>query len=78
VVNRVRVTPTRWSRVYTFWTTCLLALLTILAGGAGLAGVAVVAGGAAAQAPPESGADPGMVKGPAGAPVTIVEFSDYQ
>jgi hypothetical protein len=72
VVNRVRVTPTRWSRVYTFWTTCLLALLLVLAGGA------VVAGRAGAQAPPESGADPGMIRGPASAPVTIVEFSDYQ
>jgi protein-disulfide isomerase len=78
VVNRVRVTPTRWPRVYTFWTTGLLALLPIVAGGTGLAGIVVVAGGAGAQAPIESGADPGMIKGPASAPVTIVEFSDYQ
>jgi hypothetical protein len=40
--------------------------------------VAVLVGVADAQAPPESGADPGMIKGPAKAPVTIVEFSDYQ
>jgi hypothetical protein len=35
-------------------------------------------GAAGAQAPPESGADPSMTKGPAAAAVTIVEFSDYQ
>jgi hypothetical protein len=40
--------------------------------------LAVVAGVVGAQAPPESGAGPTMIKGPAGAPVTIVEFSDYQ
>jgi hypothetical protein len=44
-----------------------------------LAALLVVGAGAArAQAPPESGADPSMTKGPAAAPVTIVEFSDYQ
>jgi hypothetical protein len=41
--------------------------------------LANLAGVACAQpAPPESGADPGMVKGSPGAPVAIVEFSDYQ
>jgi protein-disulfide isomerase len=40
--------------------------------------LAVLVGVADAQAPPESGADPSMIKGPARAPVTIVEFSDYQ
>jgi hypothetical protein len=66
VVNRARVTSVRRSRVYTIRTAWLVALL------------AVLVGGAHAQAPPESGADPSMIKGPARAPVTIVEFSDYQ
>jgi protein-disulfide isomerase len=66
VVNRVRVTAARRSRVYTIQSAWLAALL------------AVVAGVAAAQAPPESGADPSMTKGQPTAPVTIVEFSDYQ
>lgn len=66
MVNRVRVTPVRRSRVYTIRTSWLAAL------------VAVLVGVADAQAPPESGADPGMIKGPAKALVTIVEFSDYQ
>jgi protein-disulfide isomerase len=66
-VNRVRVASLRRSRVYTSWTAWLVAPLAILAGVAG-----------AQTAPPESGADPSMVKGPAAAPVVIVEFSDYQ
>ena len=66
VVNRARVTSIRRSGVYTIRTSWLLALL------------AVLVGVAAAQAPPESGADPSMIKGPAKAPVIIVEFSDYQ
>jgi hypothetical protein len=66
VVNRVRVTAVRRSRVYTTRTIWLAALLLV---GVGVAG---------AQAPPESGADPSMTKGPVAAPVTIVEFSDYQ
>jgi hypothetical protein len=65
-VNRARSTPPRWSRVYTSRIAWLVALLVVLAGAA------------AAQAPPESGADPSMIKGPAGARVVIVEFSDYQ
>jgi hypothetical protein len=35
-------------------------------------------GGAAARAQVEITVHPSMVKGAAGAPVTIVEFSDYQ
>ena len=66
VVNRARVTSVRRSRVYTIRTAWLVALL------------AVLVGVAAAQAPPESGAVPSMIKGPAKAPVIIVEFSDYQ
>ena len=43
--------------------------------------VALLAGvvsGVAAQTAPAIDADPSMVKGPPTAPVTIVEFSDYQ
>jgi hypothetical protein len=65
-VKRVRVTSARRWRIYTTLTAWLAALLGVLAAVAG------------AQAPPESGADPSMTKGPANAPVTIVEFSDYQ
>ena len=35
-------------------------------------------GGATAQTPGDITVEPAMVKGPAAAPVTIVEFSDYQ
>jgi hypothetical protein len=66
VVNRVRVTSARRSRVYTIWSAWLLALVAGFAAGAG------------AQTAPELGAEPTMVKGPATAPITIVEFSDYQ
>jgi hypothetical protein len=66
VVNGVRLTCARRSGVYTIWTTWLVALLAGFAGGAG------------AQARPEIGADPAMVKGPSTAAVTIVELSDYQ
>jgi protein-disulfide isomerase len=38
----------------------------------------VAAAACGAQTPREMTIDPVMVKGPAGAPVTIVEFSDYQ
>jgi hypothetical protein len=67
VVKRVRVASVRRSRVYTRGTAWLVVLL------ANLAGVAC-----AQTAPPESGADPVMVKGSPTAPVAIVEFSDYQ
>ena len=41
--------------------------------------VLALAGGAAvAQSPVDLTIEPTMVKGPATAPVTIVEFSDYQ
>jgi hypothetical protein len=66
VVNRVRVTAARRWRVYTIRLGCLTALLALVASVVG------------AQAPPESGADPVMIKGLASARVTIVEFSDYQ
>ena len=57
----------RSARVYyrSFW--AVLSLLLVFAPGAP---------GARAQV--EITVDPSMVKGPAGAPVTIVEFSDYQ
>jgi hypothetical protein len=66
VVNGVRVRVARRSGVYTIWSACLLALSVVLAGDVG------------AQTAPELGVDPAMVKGPAAAAVTIVEFSDYQ
>jgi hypothetical protein len=65
-VNRVRVTSSRRPRVYTFWSVCIAVAL------------AALAVGASAQPGPETGADPAMIKGPATAPVVIVEFSDYQ
>ena len=65
VVNRVRVPGAfRRPRVYTMWAAPLLLLLAAAACGA--------------QTPRELTIDPVMVKGPAEAPVTIVEFSDYQ
>jgi uncharacterized protein YraI len=66
VVNRVRFTSARRSGVYTIRTACLVALVLVLAGVA------------SAQTPAEVTVEPSMVKGPATAPVTIVEFSDYQ
>ena len=66
MVNRARVTTTRRRRVYTIRTAWLLAL------------VALVASGAGAQTPIDLTVEPTMVKGANGAAVTIVEFSDYQ
>jgi len=40
--------------------------------------VVLALGAASAPAQVELTAHPSMVKGPAGAPVTIIEFSDYQ
>ena len=65
-MNGVRVTPARRRRVYTIWTVWFVTLLALLAGGVG------------AQTAPAIDADPTMVKGAPTAPVTIVEFSDYQ
>jgi len=67
VVNRVRSTTARPPRVYTIPTALLLAALTLIAG-TGTAQTPVV----------DLSVEPGMVKGPRTAPVTIVEFSDYQ
>ena len=64
MVNRVRSTIARWPRVYN--TIALLALTL------------VSAPAARAQAPVDLSVEPTMVKGKATAPVTIVEFSDYQ
>jgi protein-disulfide isomerase len=44
----------------------------------GLALAGLLAPAAAAAQGVDLRVDPAMVKGPAGAPVTIVEFSDYQ
>ena len=65
-MNGVRGTSLRRSRVYTIGAAWLLALLVGLAGGTG------------ARTPPGLAAEPSMVKGAPAAPVTIVEFSDYQ
>jgi len=67
VVNRVRSTTVRPPRVYTIRAALLLLLLTL------------TAGPGAAQPPViDLSVDPSMVKGARTAPVTIVEFSDYQ
>jgi hypothetical protein len=65
-VNGVPVTTARPRRVYTIRTAWLLLSLALLTPAAG------------AQTPGEITIDPVMVKGAPGAPVTIVEFSDYQ
>jgi hypothetical protein len=65
-VNRVRSTAARRRRVYTIRLAALLILVALLAPVAG------------ARTPPDITIEPRMVKGPEGAPVTIVEFSDYQ
>jgi hypothetical protein len=43
-----------------------------------LASLALAPGASRGQAPVELTVNPSMVKGPAGAAVTIFEFSDYQ
>jgi hypothetical protein len=55
-------------RVYYSWIGVTLSLLTFI----------VVAFPARADAQVELTWSPSMVKGPSGAPVTIIEFSDYQ
>jgi hypothetical protein len=65
VVNGVRSTVACRPRVYTIRIALLVMLVLVRgAGGADTLGDITV--------------EPTMVKGPAGAPVTIVEFSDYQ
>ena len=64
--SRVRAADSR--RVYT-----ILSLLTALVVGAG---VSIAEG--QTSAPLRLTIEPAMTKGPADAPVTIVEFSDYQ
>jgi hypothetical protein len=66
VVNRVRSTTARRPRVYTIRVALLVTVLMLGGGGAG------------AQAPVDLTVEPTMVKGAPTAPVTIVEFSDYQ
>jgi len=66
-VNRVRSTLARPPRVYTILAALLLAALALTAG-RGMAQAPVV----------DLSIEPSMVKGARTAPVTIVEFSDYQ
>jgi len=66
VVNGVRSTTARRPRVYTI-RVALLGLLLVLARAA-----------VGAEMLGDITVEPAMVKGPATAPVTIVEFSDYQ
>ena len=68
VVNRVRSTSVRSPRVYTKAAALLLLALTLAAGRARAADEDVV----------ELTADPNMMRGAKSAPVTIVEFFDYQ
>ena len=65
-MNGVRSRTARRRRVYTI-RVALLVLLLVLARDAG-----------SAEMLGNITVEPTMVKGPAGAPVTIVEFSDYQ
>ena len=67
-VKRLSRSPARSSRVYYSPIAAVLALLV----------VTVSIGAPRAFAQVELTWSPAMVKGPAGAPVTIVEFSDYQ
>jgi hypothetical protein len=64
VVNGVRSTTARRPRVYTIRVALLGLLLALTPAAAEMLGDITV--------------EPTMVKGPANAPVTIVEFSDYQ
>ena len=64
MVNRVRSRIARRPRVYTIRVALLGLLLARAAAGAEMLGDITV--------------EPTMVRGPADAPVTIVEFSDYQ
>ena len=66
MVNRVRSATARRRRVYTIRTGWLLALVALFAPAVG------------AQTPASLTIEPLMVKGRDTAPVTIVEFSDYQ
>ena len=66
MVNGVRSTTARRPRVYTI-RVALLGLLLVLARAA-----------VGAEMLGDITVEPAMVKGPATAPVTIVEFSDYQ
>ena len=65
-VKRASLSARRSARVY--YRFCVVPLLLVV----------LALGAASAPAQVELTAHPSMVKGPAGAPVTIIEFSDYQ
>ena len=67
VVKRVSLYARRSARVY-YRLFCVVPLLLVV----------LALGAASAPAQVELTVHPSMVKGPAGAPVTIIEFSDYQ
>jgi hypothetical protein len=66
VVNRVRRRSARRPRVYTIWIVPLVLALALARAAVGVEMLGDIT------------VEPTMVKGPATAPVTIVEFSDYQ
>jgi hypothetical protein len=69
-VNRVRCRTARRPRVYTI-PIALLVLVLVLA-------LVLVRAAVAVEMLGDITVEPTMVKGPSTAPVTIVEFSDYQ
>lgn len=66
MVNGVRCRSARRSRVYTIWIVPLVLALALTRAALGVEMLGDIT------------VEPTMVKGPATAPVTIVEFSDYQ